>query len=140
MSGGVHEPTYPPSEEPTDARTARAVAALKYEEQAGLGFRRRTGTHGESDPYGNPEDFLVDGEETTAQLVGGYLAAVGVVAGIGAFFVKPLVLSVVALFFCIAGIISGGKAERIGRAGLIVACCGWAFGMLVAITWDRPVF
>lgn len=139
MSGGIHEPTYPSSDEPAEARSERAVAALEYEERAGLGFRRREGVHGAGDAYGNPEDYQV-GEETTGQLVGGYLAAIGVVAAIGSFAVKPLVLAAAALFFSIAGLISGGPAARIGRIGLIVACAGWSVGMMIAIIWDRPVY
>lgn len=135
----MHDSSFPQSEEAPDARTARAEAALRYEERAKLGFRKRK-AHGGSDPWTDPEVHAVDHEQSLGELWGAYLGGVAVVFGILAFFWLPLFSGTVALFAGGAGTIAGGNSVKIARIGLIIACFGYFIGMLIALTWKLPVF
>ncbi|MCW2923084.1 MAG: hypothetical protein JWM98_488 [Thermoleophilia bacterium] len=127
-----HDARFPDSPEAPDQRTDRALAALQYEERAGLGFRRRErGTPG--DPYAEPERFQVDREPTSGELWAGLIAGIGAVLGVAAVFYKPLLLGTVAVIFTIIGSMGDGQAARIARVGIICAGLGTVIGMSFAI-------
>lgn len=129
--GAMHDQTFPESEESPERRTARALEALKYEQSAGLGFRRRS-RQALGDAYGNPEEHQVHREMTRAEVVGGFMAALAIVLGAAAVLYKPLLLGFLALIFGTFGLI-GDQPSRIARVGFIVAGIGWSVGMLLAI-------
>lgn len=127
-----HDSTFPDSPEAPESRTDRALAALQYEEKAGLGFRRRQrGALG--DPYAEPQRYQVDREPTSAELWAGMLGGMGAVLGFGAIFYKPLLLGTLALIFAILGSLGDGAASRIAKWALIVAAFGFVLGMLMSI-------
>lgn len=127
-----HDASFPDSSEAPERRTDRALAALQYEERAGLGYRRRErGTPG--DYYGEPERFQVDREPTAGELWAGMLAGLGAVLGVAAIFYKPLLLGTFAVLFTILGSLGDGQAARIARVGIVVVCLGVTLGMVVAI-------
>jgi hypothetical protein len=134
----MHEHSFPESSESPDERSARAVDALQYEEQARLGFRRRA-SGGVGDPYAKPDQYEVGRDVGLGELWGGFLGGFAVILGVGALVYKPLVLSFIAALFGIGAVIAGGDAAKIGRIALIVACFGFFFGMLLAILLERSV-
>ena len=137
----MHDQNFPDSEEAGDSRTQRAVEALKYEEAAGIGFRRRAIGEQSGDPYGRPESFHV-GEDnmTPGQILAGYLGALAVVLGGAALVYKPLLFGTIAAIAGVCGSMAGGRSGRIAKLGLIIAGFGFFFGMLFAILMERPVY
>ena len=127
-----HDSTFPDSTEAPESRTDRALAALQYEEKAGLGFRRRQRAP-IGDPYAEPERFQVDREPTSGELWAGMLGGIGAVLGFGAIFYKPLLMGTLAVIFAILGSLGDGAPSRIGRAAILMAGFGAVIGMLVAI-------
>ena len=127
-----HDSTFPDSEEAPESRTDRALAALQYEEKAGLGFRRRVRTP-MGDPYAEPERYQVDREPTSAELWAGMLAGIGAVLGFGAIFFKPLLLATIATVFVVLGSLGDGTPSRIARWGAIITATGFTVGMLMSI-------
>ena len=77
MQGMSHDSTFPDSAEAPDKRTDRALEALKIENEAGLGFRRRERA-AMGNPYADPERYQVDREPTPGELWAGLLAGLGV--------------------------------------------------------------
>jgi hypothetical protein len=130
----THEHRFPDSEEAPEARTARAIEALNYEEKAGLGFRRRVRT-AIGNPYGDgeAERYQIDREMTSAELWSGYLAGIGVVLGGFAIFYKPLLLGLLSIIFSILGSLGDGQGARIAKIGLVVGIAGFTIGMLMSI-------
>ncbi|MCW2928514.1 MAG: hypothetical protein JWM86_2482 [Thermoleophilia bacterium] len=131
-----HDATFPDSPESPESRTERALAALQYEERAGLGFRRRQRTP-MGNPYEEPERFQVDRDPTDGELWAGMLAGFGAVLGFGAIFYKPLLLGALAVVFTILGSLGDGAASRIARWGFVIILVGVTLGMLVSIFVTR---
>ena len=127
-----HDSTFPDSAESPQQRTDRALEALQYEEQAGLGFRRRQRAP-IGDPYAEPERFQVDREPTSGELWAGMLAGIGAVLAFGAIFYKPLLLGFIAVIFTILGSLGDGAAARIAKWAFIMVLIGVTTGMLMAI-------
>jgi hypothetical protein len=132
MAGMSHDSTFPDSPESPDQRTDRALEALKYEDKAGLGFRRRHRAP-MGDPYAEPERYQVDRDVTPGDLWAGMLAGIGAVLGFGAIFYKPLLLGTVAVVLVVLGSLGEGEANRIARWGFIITMFGVTIGMLMAI-------
>lgn len=128
----MHDRTFPDSPEPTERRTSRALEQLRYEEHAGLGFRRRERTP-LGDPFAEPERYQVGGEPTAGELWAGMLGGMGAVLGFGAIFYRPLLLGTVAVILCILGTLGDGAPSRTARIGLVVASFGFMIGMLMSI-------
>jgi len=128
----MHDSRFPDSSEAPERRTDRALEALRYEERAGLGFRRRQ-RNPLGDPYAEPERYQVDREPTAGELWAGLLAGIGAVLGFGALFYKPLLLGTLALVFLTLGSLGDGQGSRIARHGLWVAATCFFLGMLIAI-------
>ena len=127
-----HDSSFPDSAEAPDQRTDRALEALKYEEKAGLGFRRRQRAP-MGDPYAEPERYQVGAEPSAGQLWAGLLAGVGAVLGFGAIFYKPLLLGAVAVVFTVLGAIGDGEGAKIARWGFYTILVGVTIGLLMAI-------
>jgi hypothetical protein len=127
-----HDSSFPDSTEAPDQRSDRALAALQYEEQAGLGFRRRQRSP-LGNPYADPERFQVDREPTTGELWAGMLAGIGTVLGFAAIFYHPLMMSTIAVLFVITGSLGDGAPSRVARIGLVVAIVGFVLGMTMSI-------
>lgn len=127
-----HDSTFPDSEEAPERRTDRALAALQYEEKAGLGFRRRQRTP-LGDPYAEPERYQVDREPTSAELWAGMLAGIGAVLGFGAIFFKPLLLGTIAVIFVMFGALGDGAPSRVAKWGALITAAGFTIGMLMSI-------
>lgn len=138
MSGGTHEQTFPESSESPEARSARAVEALHYEERARLGFRRRL-TQGIGDPFADPSVYQVGRELTTGQVVGSYMAGFGLILGGASLVFQPLLMMCIGVALCIAGLAAGGQAARIARMGLVVTGICWFLGMVFALVFERPI-
>lgn len=133
----MHEQPFPPSDESPEQARERAVAALRYEEEAGLGFRRTAAMGHDIQPYG--EGSLVYGGiqvPTSGQILGSYLASIGLVFGVMAIFYKPLLLCTIGVACAVGGIVAGGQAERIGRWAFIALGVGFFLGMIIAITFE----
>jgi hypothetical protein len=127
-----HDSTFPDSTEAPESRTDRALAALQYEEKAGLGFRRRKrGAMG--DPYAEPDRYQVDREPTAGELWAGMLAGLGAVLGFGAIFYKPLLLGTIAVILTVLGSMGDGAPARVAKWAAIVAGLGFTIGMLMSI-------
>jgi hypothetical protein len=140
MPAMSHDSTFPDSPEAPESRTDRALAALQYEEKAGLGFRRRQRTP-LGDPYAEPERYQVDREPTSGELWAGMLAGIGSVVGFGAIFYKPLLLGTLAVIFVILGALGDGAPSRIARWGAIIAVFGFLIGMLMSIfVTSKPIW
>jgi hypothetical protein len=133
----MHEHSFPESSESPEARSQRALAALQYEERAGLGFRRRK--HGMGDPYEQPEAYQVDRDPSAGEVFAGMLAGFGTAIGALSLFVRPLLLAFIAAALLTLGVAGGGQATRIARIGFIVAGVCFFLGMLFAIALERPV-
>ncbi|MCB0879906.1 MAG: hypothetical protein KDC46_13120 [Thermoleophilia bacterium] len=135
-----HDSTFPDSPEAPDQRTDRALEALKYEDKAGLGFRRRQRA-AIGDPYGEPERFQVDREPTAGELWAGLLAGIGAVLGFGAIFYKPLLMGTVAVVFTVLGSLGDGQAAKLSRWAFWTVMIGVSIGMVMAI-WvtKKPIF
>lgn len=132
MHGMSHDSSFPDSPEAPDQRTDRALEALKYEEKAGLGFRRRQ-RKPIGDPYLEPERYQVTREPSAGELWAGLLAGFGAVLGFGAIFYKPLLLGAVAVVFTVLGSIADGEARKIAHWAFITVLVGVTIGMLMAI-------
>jgi len=134
----MHDQRFPESQESPEQRSARAVAALQYEERAGLGYRRRQ--YGAGDPWAEPERHQIDKE------IPGYELAAGLIAGLGAalaglaLVMLPLMMAFFAVLLAMVGLAAGGSAARIGKVAIIVACFTFFFGMMFAILTERPVW
>ena len=133
----MHEHSFPESSESDEARTSRALAALEYEESAGLGFRRRT--QGVGDPYADPERHQIDRDVTSGEIFAGLLAGFGTVIGAMALVTRPLLLGMIAALLLAFGSIGGGQAARIARVGVAIAGVCFFLGMLIAIFLERPI-
>jgi len=132
MTGMSHDSTFPESPETSDGRTERALEALRYEERAGLGFRRRQ-RKAIGDPYAEPERFQVDREPTAGELWAGLLAGIGAVLGFSALFYKPLIMGTLAVMFTVLGSLGDGAPSRIAKWGMTVAGFCFFFGMVLSI-------
>src|SRR5687767_9345376 len=94
----MHEEHFPKSTEPSGRLADRFVAALEYEERAGLGFRRAGDDPGTTLPYLRREgDVVFDSHMSGGQILAGYMAAASLVLGACALVYKPLVLGTIAL-------------------------------------------
>lgn len=133
-----HEQSFPDSTEPADRRTARAEAALEYEERARIGFRRRTAEN-LGDPWTTPETYQVDREPTTWELSGGFFAAIATVLGVAAIFYAPLPFSFLAVVLALLALSTGYRAAHAARRALVIASFGFVVGMLIAIAFERPI-
>jgi hypothetical protein len=133
----MHDQHFPESTESSEQRAARAVAALEYEESAGLGFRRRR--IGKGDPYGDPERYQVGHEATSGEILAGYLAGAGVVAGGLSLVMRPLLMGLIAIICLTLGSVGGGQSSRIAKVGLPIAMVCFFIGMLFAILAERKV-
>lgn len=133
----MHEQPFPESTESVDQRSERAVAALEYEERRGLGFRRRRSHVG--DPYADPERYLVEREQTTAETIGGFCTGIAAVFGGLSLVIWPLLLGTVAAVAGIFGVMMGPADSRAAKYALVVACIGFFFGMIFAISFERPI-
>lgn len=130
----THEHQFPDSAEAPEARTARALEALEYEERAGLGFRRRARL-AIGNPYGDAEAerYQIDREITGPELWAGYLGGIGVVLGGFAIVYKPLLMALLGIIFCVFGSLGDGQGARVARIGIIVGVAGFTIGMLMSI-------
>lgn len=136
----MHDQSFPTSDEDPAKRTERAIEALKYEESAKIGFRRRAMGEQAGDPYAHPDDYLVArGPVTGAQILANYLAGMSVVLGAAAIAYRPLLLAIIAALCGVMGSIGGGMAGRIAKLGIVISCFGFFIGMLVAITLEQPI-
>ncbi len=78
--------------------------------------------------------------ETTADTVGGYLAATALAAGFISIVWYPGRVGPVAMLVAlIAAALSGAQRRFTGIAVLVVTLC-WFFGMVLAVTLERPIF
>lgn len=132
MQGMSHDSRFPDSPEAPDKRTDRALEALKYEERAGLGFRRRERAP-MGDPYAEPERFQVDREPTSGELWAGLLAGIGIVLAVAAMFYLPLLMGVLAAVFTILGSLGDGQASKIARWGFHTMLITIPIGMVMSI-------
>lgn len=134
----MHDKTFPQSEEPVDKQSDRAVTALQYEDDAGLGFRRterQVGVTNEYDP-----DATLGMPDTTGQLVAAYFASAGVILGGVAWVYKPLLFAFLAFIMATVGLAAGGKAARIGKLAYIITGVGFFFGTWLAMYNEAPLF
>jgi len=127
-----HDSSFPESPEAPAQRTDRALEALEYEEQAGLGFRRRQ-RNAIGDPYAEPERFQVDREQTSGELWAGMLAGLSAVLAFGALFYKPLLLGFVAVVLMMLGALADGSPSRIAKTSFTMILVCVPIGMLMAI-------
>lgn len=135
-----HDASFPESPESPERRSERALAALQYEERAGLGFRRRDRAP-IGDPYSEPERFQIDREPTPGELWAGMLAGIAAVVGFSAIFYKPLLLGTVAVILAVFGSLADGSPSRVARIAMVVTGACFVIGMLVAIfLTKRPIW
>lgn len=128
----MHDQHFPDSPENPDRRTDRALDALRYEERAGLGFRRRQRTP-LGDPWADPERHqLSQAAETVGGLWAGYLAGFGMVLGITAIFYRPLLLGFFAVLLSMVSL-TADNSSRVTKYAMLVAAVGTSIGMLVAV-------
>ncbi len=133
----MHEQRFPESTESPDARTARALKALELEDSAGRGRRPDS----PAAPWGMWEDYRADADDSTAQLVGGYFAASGVVFGLVSLAVMPLLFAFLAFVGITFGTILGGRnQQKLNFIAMIVASACFLVGMSFALAMERPVF
>ena len=134
----MHEHSFPESSESSERRSARAVAALEYEERAQLGFRRRRMAAG--DPWAAPDGFQVDREVSSGELIAGWFAGFGVAFGATALFLRPLLFGFLAVVCALVGLMGGGQAARTARVAMIIASICFFLGMMFSIMMERPIF
>jgi hypothetical protein len=137
-----HDEKFPQSAETPEQRSARAVEALKYEEKAGLGFRRRRIGEASGDPYAiaDQKQYDINRVMGRGEVLGNSLAGICAVLGATSLLYRPLLLSTIAAICGICGLIPGGESARTARIALIVASFGFFFGMLFALIRDTKVF
>ena len=77
---------------------------------------------------------------TTREIVGGYIAAAAIAAGVGAVVYLPGRIGSLAIFLALLAVGIGGVEKRIMPWSLFVATFGWTAGMIVSVMLDRAMF
>ena len=77
---------------------------------------------------------------TTREIVGGYIAAAAIAAGLGAVVYLPGRVGTLAIFLALLAIGIGGSKKRVMPWSLFIATFGWMGGMIVSVMLDRAMF
>lgn len=78
--------------------------------------------------------------ESPASIVGGFLAALALFAGVIGIVWHPGRVCSGAIVVALVACAIGGPQRRLAAFSLAVAGLGWFIGMILAIATDRPLF
>ncbi len=93
----------------------------------------------EYEPGGIRYEEVVD-RTPVSEIIAGYLAAIAIFGGLVALFYYPGRTGLAAIFVSLVAAGIGGTNRRFLGLGVLVACLGWFFGMIIAVALDQPLF
>jgi hypothetical protein len=96
---------------------------------------------GRAGPSEDAPEQEYGGRDSTSpsQAVAGYLAAAAIFAGLAALVYYPARIGPGAIVVALVAAGIGGSIKRLTALGVIVAACGFLFGMIIAVVLERPI-
>jgi hypothetical protein len=79
--------------------------------------------------------------ESTAETIGGFLAALAIFGGVIAVVERPVTIGITSLVIAlVAAAMCGGRNRHLAAVAVAVAGAGWLAGMIVCVLTDRPLW